>query len=309
MASGVASEKVRQHLVSRALLKRFREPGETESGLVGVLDVVTGRTLQAKSTKAIGFMPRYIKHRANYMESLWSEVEDLLPAAFAELDEKPEQLSPESARTVADCAALHFVRSHQSRRAHESAFAETVQRFRGDRMALVRLAKLKYGLELEYADSVLNDLAEDMLMDFRAVYESGELFQQRQEEHFEKARRHMSTMPLTVLHAADHAEFIVGDCPAAGIGPSAPTGVRAALFDASAILMPLGPKALAVFGPASPDAPAPVGPDVARVVNRAQIAQAFRQVYYRRISGQAWVERGYRPPIVGVGEGTPSGLR
>lgn len=297
MAAGTVPEKVRQHVVSQALLRRFQEPAGTPGALVGVYDVLTGKT-QQRSPKAIGFLKHYIRHQANYMEDLWSEVEDRLPAAFAEIDAQPGLLSPETARTVTDCAALHFVRSHLSRQISDLAFAETVQRFRNDRARLAQLAKLKHGLDLEHADSVLTTIAEDIVRELKRRHETGEVFQQRQEEHFAKARHYLSTIRLTVLQASDQAEFILGDCPAAGVGPNTPPTLRAPLFDASAILMPLGPKAIAILdhSPQTTDTPSPVTPDVAVLLNRAQIAQAFRQVYYRRISGQSWIERSYRQP-------------
>lgn len=113
----------RQHVVSRVLLTRFRDAEDSKNALVGVYDVKTGATFQ-RSPKSVCFVRNFVRYRSKETEELWADVEGRLPAAFAALDAHAIKSSPDEMRTIADFVALHFTRSLESLRIHETTFAE-----------------------------------------------------------------------------------------------------------------------------------------------------------------------------------------
>jgi len=115
----------RQHVVSRGLLTRFRDAEDSRNALVGVYDVKTG-TFQ-RSPKSVGFVRNFVRYRSKETEELWADVEGRLPAAFAALDARTIESSPDEMRTIADFVALHFTRSLESLRIHERTFAESLR--------------------------------------------------------------------------------------------------------------------------------------------------------------------------------------
>lgn len=63
--------------------------------------------------------------------------------------------------------------------------------------------------------------------------------------------------------------------------------------------MPPGPKTLVMLdhGPQEAQSTVPVVGDVSLYFNRAQVAQAHRQIYYRPSSSLSTMARNYRPPL------------
>ncbi|WP_083339687.1 DUF4238 domain-containing protein [Arthrobacter crystallopoietes] len=260
-------------------------------------DSPTGRTKQ-RSPKAIGFVPNFVKHRSQEAEELWQSVESHLPAVFTSLDAGTLAQSPEHYKTIADCVALHFARSIESRRIHDNAVSAAKHHVFEDQDKLKQLALAKHGLHLD-APAILGNIATEVLADLNQTEASGELFQEWIEEVFHETRRYLAGSRVSVHHTDTDVEFLLGDCPAIGIGPNMHPMHRVPLYEATAILMPLGPKALAMLDRGASESPSdvPVQGEFAFYMNRAQVAQAHRQVYYRPSSSfLAGLARAYRPP-------------
>lgn len=281
-------------MISQVLLRRFAHP---TNGRVGVYNVSTGSTKQS-STKSIGFVPDYVSHQSWAAEQLWQRVESRLPPAFDALD-TGAALVPEHLQTIADCVALHLSRSIQSRLIHESSFANIEQAVMEDQHKLKQLAFLKHGLHLEAPD-ILTSIADEVLLELREGNTSGELFQNWVEEVFQKTCSYLESGRVTVHYCDDDVELLLGDSPSIGFLPGMQPTERIPLYDAVAVLMPLGPRALVAIDWGSTKLPSAelVQQEHALYINRVQAVQAHNRIYYRPTSGLEEFIRTCRPPTL-----------
>lgn len=283
----------RQHVISQALLKRFADPGNRQ---VGVYSVTTG-SIRQKSPKSIGFVPDYVSHKPWAAERLWQTVENRLTPAFAALDVGPAAVLPEHLNAISDCIALHFSRSIQTRQIHESSFADMEQAVLEDQQKLKYLAFLKHGLHIDAPD-ILENIANEILQELREGDASGELFQTWLEEVFLKTCSYLENGRVTIYHCDHGVELVLGDSPSIGFRPGMHPTDRIALYDAAAVLMPLGPRALAAIDWGQSDLPhdEPLRQEHALYINRVQAVQAHNRVYFRPTSGLNELVRKFRPP-------------
>ncbi|MHC8609933.1 DUF4238 domain-containing protein (plasmid) [Paenarthrobacter ureafaciens] len=282
----------RQHVISQALLRRFADPGNKQ---VGVYTVSTGSVGQ-RSPKSIGFVPDYVSHKSWAAEKLWQTVENRLTPAFSALDAGPDALLPEHLSAISDCIALHFSRSIQTRLIHESSFSNVEQAVFEDQQKLKYLALLKHGLYLDAPD-VLESIAHEILQELREGNASGELFQTWLEEVFQRTCSYLEVGRVTIYHCDKDTELVLGDSPSIGFRPGMHPTDRVALYDAAAILMPLGPRVLASIDWGRSDLPLEtLRREHAVYINRVQAVQAHSRIYFRPTSGLADLVRTYRPP-------------
>lgn len=282
----------RQHVISQALLRRFADASNKQ---VGVYSVTTG-SIRQKSPKSIGFVPDYISHRPWAAEKLWQTVENRLTPAFAALDAGFAAVLPEHLNAISHCIALHFSRSIQTRQINESSFSKMEQAVLEDQQKLKYLAFLKHGLHLDAPD-ILENIANELLQELREGNASGELFQSWLEEVFQKTCEHLESGRVTIYHCDKGAELVLGDSPSIGFRPGMQPTDRLALYDAAAILMPLGPRVLASIDWGQADLPhESLRQEHALYLNRVQAVQAHNRVYFRPTSGLAELVRTYRPP-------------
>ncbi|UKA73518.1 DUF4238 domain-containing protein [Arthrobacter sp. FW306-06-A] len=283
----------RQHVISQVLLRRFADPGTRQ---VGVYSLASG-SIKKSSPKSIGFVPDYVSHQPWAAEKLWQTVESRLTPAFTALDAGHAALAPEHLRAIADCVALHFSRSIQTRQIHEISFANIEQAVREDQHRLKHLALLKHGLHLDSPD-ILESIADEILEEIRLGNGSGELFQNWVEEIFQKTCSYLGSGRVTVHYCDDGVELVLGDSPSFGFRPGMQPTDRLPLYDSAAVLMPLGPRALVAIDWGSSKLPAAerVQQEHALYINRVQAVQAHDRVYYRPSSGLNSFVRKCRPP-------------
>lgn len=287
----------RQHYVSQLLLSKFSTDPAGNNKLLGQIDVVTGKTLPARSPRAIGYEPCFVKYDGDRMERLWGTFETPMQPIFDLLDDSSPELLEPHRTVVTDFIALHFARSLEAKKIHKDSLARIEQQNSANRQLQIRLAAMKYGLDLSRAPSILKEMADAVMDPIRDLEEQGVAFQEWVEDVFEKTRHLLSGYSLSIRPSTNGAEFLLGDCPAVGVARGMDPRKRPPLLDAQVILLPLSPRFTAMVFPPEGNGPGVTidesEPDLIDAMNNAQIAQAHARVYYRPESAHEGTVRKY----------------
>lgn len=284
----------RQHVVSQALLNRFRNDG---GGLVGFYDLRYGSSGQ-RSARSLGYESNFVTVDPDLVESTWKEIEDPIAQAFDEIDQAPDVLSQGTVSAVKNFVALHYARSLATSAIHTETLTVAEEQVRADKQMLAHLARIKHhGLHLEHAQDIHHGIAEEIIERVREQESSGQVFRNDLLRIFEVTKACFFGYSLMIRPAIGGAEFMLGDCPAVSVARGMNPMVRAPLFDSSMIVMPMGRWSVAfVYPDGLPEPTVPVRPEDAKYINRGQVAQAKRQVYFSPSSGLGSWAKSYRPP-------------
>lgn len=236
----------KQHVVSRAVLRRFECAGSLQS-----LDVRYPTSGWRRSTAAAeGYVRDFVAADAAAVEKVWKDVEDRLPAAFAELD-SGRMIAERSdvERTLQDCLAMHWARSKAVKAVSERAYRQVLARTKVELAARPDL--LDRGFRettggLHAAGPEARAIAHERLTAGPPEVVDGRHFAGRVVEMYGHARDKFSPYRIQVYDCLDDAgALIISDAPVvapdsarSGLNPLA--GV--ALEDVSSAAMPLGPR-------------------------------------------------------------------
>ncbi len=290
-------KSVRQHYVSRVLLRRFSKDPTLKNGLVGQFDVVNGKPLPARTPGAIGYERYFIKYDGDRMEGLWGTVETPMRSAFDALSAGMPELLEKKHTQITDFIALHYARSLEAQKIHQESLNGVEARARSNRELQARLANIKYGLDLSKAPSILDEMAEAVLSPIQRLESQGSLFQEWVESVFQQTRQHLANYSLSIRPAAEGDEYLLGDCPATGVAPGMAPRKRPPLLDAKVLILPLTPRYAVMAYPPGPSDPMfsvdPAEQGILTAINHGQIAQAHRRVYHRPDSGHGLTVRSY----------------
>ncbi|MFJ4029980.1 DUF4238 domain-containing protein [Paenarthrobacter sp. NPDC089989] len=287
----------RHHYVSQVLLKQFCWTSGRKEGIcqIGVTD---GRTFDPKPSKSMGFEWHMFKHKGEWMEKLWQEVEGPMGDVCKTLAEgRPEDVGPRKT-SVTDFIALHFARSLETKRIHNDSYEKIERETRANREMQLKLAAVRYPmLNLELATSVLESMSEAVLEPVQHEEAAGSPFQEFVESAFARTRQQLSSYSLSIRSASAGTEYLLGDCPAVGIDRGMNPRRRPPLFEAKALIMPLSPKYSAIVYPRSAQDPVfsvhSADKEEVLAINHGQIAQSHKRVYYRPGSGHETTVRTY----------------
>lgn len=279
-----------QHVVSEVLLKRFAEPVPGRQGrqLHRIKLARPGDRPRPVPPSGCGVVKDFVRYASGSAEKLWAVTEDKLGLALQACEDGTLFAHPKYVRLIKHAIALHYVRSLQTAAVHERTWSTVRAEYRAAWLNSPRFLQTafyrKTGL---YASGthVLEAVADDLLQQSEAWEQSGALLRARLEDLLQQAMARADRTCLEVLRA-DVGEFLIGDNPALairhdrpGIGPL--QGI--ALDDANAVLLPLGPKYVASFGPR--DTYGTVPEEAVNHLNRLQIHAARTYVYCRPGSG------------------------
>jgi hypothetical protein len=277
-----------QHVVSKALLKRFARRHKKSGLVVQSMDLWhPAAPLKDRSPRECGKVQHFVRFASKSTEDLWWEVENLLPQALDAVHRDTFFDNPEAVSTILDTIALHFVRSRQTRVAHERSWARA---YRDARLGMVQYADAiatKYqeetGLYLVGAEG-RRTLIDRMFADIVGKVDDGVLFRVRVEDLFRKVRGDLRSAGLEILRP-ERGEFLIGDTPALTLARDGRVGVLGGvpLGDAANVLLPLSPTCCAGLGPAHRTHM--VSKDVVDRINAIQVQAAYRHVYFRPSSG------------------------
>ena len=273
---------VRQHLVSRVLLRRW---SNHRNGPVAKLDLIT---LDEKVDKVddLGCVDDLVIVGAEHAERRWQEVEKRLPYAFQQLDDGQLLNDQKAVETVKECLALHYARALalavMLNQVQDQAAGRVVDRLLGHVSANTALYAITGLIVPSGAEDPLREKVRQL---FEAHLQLQGFLGRQFLEHFDRARAKTAPFQLEVVTAQDH-EFVIGDIPvitydrdadAVGVLNGAPWG------NADAIFMALGPRHLVALANTARTTVATS--DQVVQLNRLQIRGAVREVYFRPGSG------------------------
>ena len=287
----------RQHYVSQVLLKQFSGVANGDEGICQI-EVVDGRIIDPKPSKSMGFEWHMFKHKGEWMEKLWQEVEGPMGEVSSILvNGRPEDVEPHKL-AVTDFIALHFARSLETKRIHRDSYETMERQTRANREMQLKLATLRYPmLNLELAPSMLDSMSEAVLEPIQNQEAMGLPFQEFVESAFARTRQQLSNYSLSIRPALSGTEYLLGDCPAVGIARGMNPRRRPPLFEAKALIMPLSMHFAAFAYPRGAEDPDfsvdPTDREEVLAINHGQIAQSHKRVFYRPGSGHQATVRTY----------------
>jgi hypothetical protein len=279
-----------QHVVSKVILRRFvGVDGEGDGLLYPFRLRYPNARHRLLGPDGCGKIKNFVAYASASAERLWKETEDKLPDALAAVDDGSLLSSPEHLATVKDAIALHYARSEATRIVHVRIFIQAAAASRSRWLTdwRPRLEAAFYQAKGFYAggDQALGRFLDEMMQPSLDMAASGQLFRERVEDIYLKARVFVSSSGLEVLTSGG-SEFLIGDVPALtiprdGVGLGALGGT--ALGDARTVIMPLGPRHLVALARTSISAE--LAPDQVASANAYQVRGALEYVYFRPGSG------------------------
>lgn len=279
-----ASPKIAgQHLISQIILRRFCLP-TTQGDRLFAHSLQIGKG-KLSATKSVGKLENFVKIDSQATETLWGQTEQYLPAAIDAARTSRIFKNPHHVQVLKDAIALHFARSLEAlastKAIWERGLAEARAAYLSDPEAMADLYYRKHGLHVPPADSVSEQIADDLLEAAETLHRRGIAFRLRVVDLFEQARRLAATAGLQILRPA-RGEFLIGDVPAVTIDAQRKAiGVRegVAFGSGTTVMLPLSPNRLVALARVNSFERIPKGG--VDELNAIQIRQAQKYVYYR----------------------------
>ncbi|WP_328842866.1 DUF4238 domain-containing protein [Streptomyces sp. NBC_00258] len=285
LAAQADDQVVKQHTVSRALLREFAAPANRGCGWhVQPYDLNhPERRLKTRTPRGVGRIENFVSYASASLEALWGEVEQDLPDVFTAAKRGEALEDPHPRRVLQDLIALHYVRSQHYREVFHRVFAETYQEqlswlLTEGRPLLERASVERTGLHTAGPQG-LQLRADEVLGLTVGAYRNGALLRVRIEDSFAKTRQFVARMGLEILEAQE-SEFLIGDNPALTVRYEGnQLRYSMALGDAHSAVLPIGPRHMIAL--AATDA---YGRIPAALVDRMNVLQikAARQYVYTR---------------------------
>ncbi|MBM7770766.1 hypothetical protein JOD54_000970 [Actinokineospora baliensis] len=289
----LASEEARpvkdQHVVSRAILKRFGRVKGSSGHQIGRFDKKAVRELDPKGPNACGFVRNFVQYASGSAEALWHTIENRLSYSISAAESSALHNDAELETVMKHAIALHFVRSPVYRRVHERSFNDSVRTLRAELLEgrhgdLRTVFRRRYGLEPAGIEA-LEILIDEPFAFWQRIEEDGSLFRISLEQNFYRLRSALDNLSVQVLHTPGGKELVLSDSPAftfinrQGGGYS----VRMAVGDSHGIAMPITPNCLVAISPRPSDEM--MDQEMVDNLNIVQIGIAERQIYFRPGSG------------------------
>jgi hypothetical protein len=283
LASNDGQPITRQHVISKVVLKQFARPTGTPPTLKLCRFALARGVGREVTTGGAGYVENYVRVASRSAEALWGTVETRLDDAIAACLRGSAFDEPAHVDTIKDALALHYARSLATKQVHEDAVhaatARSVVRIRTERLPRMREVFVEhYGREP--SDDELGNIERTMSEGVKQQLDVDAMFRANLVQLFERARELVRSHALEVACPAG-GEFLIGDVPALALVPiSGSAGIRrGGLYDASAVVMPLGPQLMVSTG--AVDQLVVLTEEAVRVLNRAQVEAAISHVHFR----------------------------
>jgi hypothetical protein len=298
-----SSDPRKQHVITRALLKGFAEPGTAGKGwTLTPYDVVNQRLLKPTGLRGCGFVLDFIMYAAQSAESTWKSVEDDLPAAIgaARAGNLHRAENSRLRDTITDAIALHYVRAPRLRQQHSELTEKVTHAVRARTLtqrpaALEREFFKRTGL-MPAGPEALDAVLDDVMRPWRDSVERGALARVSLVSLFERISAGLRGLPIEVWHTAPGSELLISDNAAFTFafspdGTSAETNM--AFGDSQGAALPIARDCLVAIGSTPRDELLPSG--TASLLNELQVCNADTYVYFRPGSNLAtFVDRAVR---------------
>jgi len=287
-----ANKRVKnQHVVSKVVLKGFAAPGSRGLGWqLTSFDLRLGHEQKPRGLSGCGRVPDFLTFASESAEQLWKSVEDQLHNAILAAREGNLHDHNAHVEAIADCIALHLVRSIRYLELHQAIIAKSAESVRKEalhsRKAMLESEfRRRYGLEAAGPEA-LAIILKGPIAKWRDLDQRGALVRTSMEAMFRRVREALRTQAVEVLHVPRGYDLLISDSPAVtfrylagnkGIEPNVAIG------DSDSIVMPLARDCLVAIGPKAQDSE--LLPDQVSFFNRLQIAAGYRYVYYHPASG------------------------
>jgi hypothetical protein len=297
----------RQHVISKAILRRLCEPGPGNAGLQLMRHDLLNGTARPNGPGGVGYVRNFVKIDSQATEGLWQRTENALPQAIDAAISHAVLGDPGLLCVLRDVIALHYVRNPQALEVHEQTFAEVFHNVADaltETPAAAEAFRRRYGLEV--AGPQARRLgAEELLAAVKHMFAQGALFRVRVQDLFETVQDRFRDSGVEILEPADPGtEFLIGDTPALPVEfATGRAGVRAGitLGAANTVMLPLTPRLLVSLGPVT--ATKQVPPEFVEHVNHVQVQSAQRYVHHRLTAGFGAAIEAWRatptPPFTG----------
>jgi len=289
------SDPRKQHVITRALLKGFAEPGTAGKGwTLTPYDVVNRRLLKPRGVRGCGFVLDFIMYAAQSAESTWKSVEDDLPTAIEAARAGDLHLAENSRLrdTITDAIALHYVRTPRVRQQHSELTEKVTSAVRARTLAerpadLEREFLRRTGL-VPAGPEALDAVLDDVMRPWRESVASGALARVSLVSLFERISAGLRGLPIEVWHTAPKSELLISDNAAftfafSADGTSAETNM--AFGDSQGAALPIARDCLVAIGSTPKDEVLPA--HTASLLNEIQVRNAGTYVYFRPGSGLA----------------------
>ena len=289
------SDPRKQHVITRALLKGFAEPGTAGKGwTLSPYDVVNLRLLKPTGLRGCGFVLDFIMYAAQSAESTWKSVEDDLPAAIraARAGNLHRAENSRLRDTITDAIALHYVRAPRVRQQHSELTEKVTSAVRARTLAerpvdLEREFLRRTGL-MPAGPEALDAVLDDAMRPWRESVANGALARVSLVSLFERISAGLRGLPIEVWHTAPRSELLISDNAAFTFafspdGTSAETNM--AFGDSQGAALPIARDCLVAIGSTPKDELLPAR--TASLLNELQVRNADTYVYFRPGSGLA----------------------
>lgn len=255
---------LKQHYVSKVLLKRFAKAGEPH-GLASF--DLKWRHLGLRSPSAVAWSDDFIEHEPLAAEELWQEVETDLGRAIDAVEAGTAHDDVQLNWVLRQAVALHYMRRIEVKQGWDARLAE--------RMAEVPLHVDEYGLDPSLHSPLRDHVRAEI------ARQAPEWFQESVREIYQKTRLLVARGRLEILHATE-GEFLVSDNPVLSYRND--VGFQPLPFaDAGSHLLPVSRRFAVAIGPE--DRTLELNRDVVRRINSAFIAQARSHLFFHPDSG------------------------
>jgi hypothetical protein len=117
----------RQHLISKAILRRFCEPGPGNAGLQLMRHDLLQGNARPNGPGGVGYVRNFVKIDSQATEEMWQLTENALPQAIDAAISHAILADPRLISVLRDAIALHYVRNPQALEGHEQTFADAFQ--------------------------------------------------------------------------------------------------------------------------------------------------------------------------------------
>lgn len=243
----------RQHVISKAILRRFCESGPGNAGLqLTRLDLPNG-TARPNGPGGVGYVRDFVKIDGQATEVLWQRIENTLPQAVDAAISHAALAEPGLLAVLRHAIALHYVRNPQALEVHQQTFADAFQNVAEALTrtpAAVQAFRKRYGLEPS-GPQARRLGAEELLSAVKNLFTRGGPFRLRVQDLLETVQDRFQGNWVEILEPQPGSEFLLGDTPALTVDfATGNAGVRAGitLAGANTVVLPLAPRLLVSLG-------------------------------------------------------------
>ncbi|WP_020525288.1 DUF4238 domain-containing protein [Catelliglobosispora koreensis] len=282
----------KQHVVTKAILKRFGNPVPVAGAARGHLADFNldwpEATIRFKGPKGCGYVSDFVRYASASMEQVWKETEDRLPAAIDACLTQTALADPATVEVLKNAIVMHHVRSVHIRAYLDGIWDVRVTQLRHsflhEQRAVTERAFVTQFHGLVPGPGCLEALIDEAMAPHLALKEQDAYFRESLERLYRLASSAVTAHGLEIS-TTDTGDFLISDAPALAIAEHGRLGLRdgVGLKEAITVALPLTPQCLISLG--DNDTYLTLDRQQTDAMNWHQIRSAAHHVYFRPGSG------------------------